>query len=240
MAGLLDAQLLSSDVWAFDMKMHYVELAQESLSTIEHMNTTCGRPWGTALIHRRPWTHLGYNEGSSITAYSTYEYHLKQSPKMLYLTLIRLAKEAQPCCNIRSFSFVGVFPFSTNIAAVVRALQKIRTLKEVRFQISPGPENNVLGSQKRMGRAQAPDLWLEWNGSYKAIVAFLGTYEFAEGSRFISRDCTNLIMGKEVEEFMDLLQTRGLGWRRERDAVWIRDRTLDRDVATSGDPPAEV
>jgi hypothetical protein len=165
MAGLLDAQLLSSDVWAFDMNMHYVELVQKSVSAIDHMETTCGRPWGTALIHRRPWTHLGYNEGSSITAYSTYEYHLKQSPKMLYLTLIRLAKEARPCCNIRSFSFVGVFPFSTNVAAVIRALQKIRTLEEVRFQISPGPENNVLSSQKRMGRAQAPDLWLEWNGS---------------------------------------------------------------------------
>jgi hypothetical protein len=159
---------------------------------------------------------------------------------MLYLTLIRLVKEAQHCCNIRSFSFVGVFPFSTNVAAVIRALQKIRTIKEVRFQISPGPGNNVLSSQKRMGRAQASDLWLEWNGSYKAIVAFLGTYEFEDGSRFVSRDCTNLIMGKEVEEFMELLQTRGLGWRREADAVWIRDRTLDREVATSGDLTAEI
>jgi hypothetical protein len=91
-----------------------------------------------------------------------------------------------------------------------------------------------------MGRAQASDLWLEWNGSYKAIVAFLGTYEFEDGSRFVSRDCTNLIMGKEVEEFMERLQTRGLGWRREADAVWIRDRTLDREVATSGDLTAEI
>jgi hypothetical protein len=238
LAGLLDAQMLSSDVWAFDMKMHYVELVQDEAKQIEHLSPTC-RPWKSALIHRRPWTHLGYNEGSSITAYSTYEYHLKQSPKILYLTLLRLAKEVDCCCNICSFSFVGVFPFSTNIIAVIRALQKIRTLQDVQFQISPGPENTLLTSPKRMGRAQPPDLWLEWNGSYRAIAGFLGTFDFPDGSRFVSQDCGHPRIEIEVEEYLELLQTRGLGWRRERQGVWIRDRTLDREATTPADMTTE-
>jgi len=238
LAGLVDAQMLSSDVWAFDMKMHYIELAQDEVKAIEHLSPTC-RPWNSALIHRRPWTHLGYNEGSSITAYSTYEYHLKQSPKILYLTLLRLAKEADSCCNIRSFSFVGVFPFSTNISAIIRALQKIRTLEDVQFQISPGPENTLLTTPKRMGRAQPPDLWLEWNGSYRAIAGFLGTFDFADGSRFVSQDCGHPRIEIEVEEYLELLQTRGLGWRRERQGVWIRDRSLDREVTTVEDSTTE-
>jgi hypothetical protein len=234
LAGLLDVQMLSSDAWAFDMKMHYVELVHDDTKRIEHLSATC-RPWNLALIHRRPWTHLGYNEGSSITAYSTYEYHLKQSPKMLYLTLVRLAKETGTCCNIRSFSFIGVFPFSTNITTVIRALQKIRTLRSVQFRVSPGPENALLSSPKRMGRAQPPDLWLEWNGTYRAIAGFLGTFDFADGSRFVSQDCVNPRIEKEVVEYMELLQTRGLGWRGEGKGIWIRDRTLDREVAKSGD-----
>ncbi|KAF2678615.1 hypothetical protein K458DRAFT_137620 [Lentithecium fluviatile CBS 122367] len=232
LAGLLDVQMLSSDVWAFDMKMHYIELVQHELGRVEHITRMC-RPWDSALIHRRPWKHLGYNEGSSITAYSTYEYHLKQSPKMLLLTLIKLAKQVEKCCNIHSFSFIGVFPFSTNVSMVVRALQKIPTLEKVQFQIAPGPENNLLSTPKRMGRAQPPDLWLEWNSSYRIIATFLGTFDFQDGSLFISKDCAEPKVKEEVEEYMGLLQTRGFEWKHVGEGTWEKDRTLDREMATS-------
>lgn len=238
LAGLLDAQMLSSDTWAFDMKMHYVEFAQkERTQELQHDSPDC-RPWDAALVHRRPWTHLAYNEGSSISAYSTYEYHLKQSPRMLYLILLRLAKEAQDCCNIRSFSFVGVFPFHTNITVVIRALQKIKTLQQVKFQLGPGPENDMLNEPKRMGRAQPSDLWLEWNGCYKVITGFLGAYEFANGAKFVSGDCDIAAVRQDVGEYMHLLQKKGLGWEAGEKGVWIRDSTKDRETITSAGVPA--
>ncbi|KAF2646036.1 hypothetical protein P280DRAFT_442 [Massarina eburnea CBS 473.64] len=243
MAGLLDAQVMSSDTWAFDMKMHYLELLQTDPvhgQQITHTDAKC-RPWDATLVHRRPWTHLNYNEGSSITAYSTYEYHLKQSPKMLYLILLRLAKEVQDCCNIRSFSFVGVFPFSTNISAVIKALQAIPTLHSVSFQLAPGPENDLLTAPKRMGRAQPLDLWLEWNGCYKAIAAFLGTYDWEEGARFISVDCrVEGTVRKDAEEYVEALQKRGLGWRWDGDGVWSRVYGLDRDVVPAVSAPIVI
>lgn len=229
LSGLLDTQMLSTDAWAFDMKMHYIEFAQRDPQRSSHRNKEC-RQWDNALVHRKPWTHLNYNEGSSITAYSTYEYHLKQSPKMLYLTLLRLAKEVSNCCNITSFSFIGVFPFSTNMNAVVRALQKISTLREIQFQLAPGPENDLLSTPRRLGRAQSADLWLEWNGCYSSIAGLLGTHELGDGAKFVSKDCGEKEVAKEVEEYIESLQKRGQGWRAEGDGVWVRDIRLDREI----------
>ncbi|KAJ8104839.1 hypothetical protein OPT61_g10538 [Boeremia exigua] len=230
LAGLLDTQMLSSDTWAFNMKTHYIELTQPSPSRLDHRSSKC-RPWDTALIHRRPWSHIGYNEGSSITAYSTYEYHLKQSPKILYLILIRLAKEVESCCNITSFSFTGVFPFATNITSIIRALHRIPTLRNVTFQLAPGPENNLLSQPERMGRAQSGDFWLEWTESYKVIASYLGVFDFESGAEFRSRDCTSETLTKDVEEIVELLRHRGAGWtsREGETGVWVRDHALDDD-----------
>ncbi|KAH6641982.1 hypothetical protein C7974DRAFT_384628 [Boeremia exigua] len=229
LAGLLDTQMQSSDTWAFEMKMHYIELTQES-PRLEHMKSDC-RPWDSALIHRRPWSHIAYNEGSSITAYSTYEYHLKQSPKILYLLLMRLAKEVESCCNITSFSFTGVFPFATNVTSIIRALHRIPTLRNVTFQLAPGPENDLLGPSYRtgMGRAQSSDIWLEWNESYKVIASYLGVFDFGDGAEFRSRDCTSKTLTDDVEEMVGLLRHRGAGWRSKEGetGVWVRDYALD-------------
>lgn len=230
LAGLLDTQMLSSDTWAFDMKMHYIELVQTMPSRLDHMSSSC-RPWNTALVHRRPWSHIGYNEGSSITAYSTYEYHLKQSPKMLYLILMRLAKEVDSCCNIISFSFTGVFPFATNVTSIIRALHRIPTLRNVAFQLAPGPENNLLSQPDRMGRAQSGDFWLEWTESYKVIASYLGVFDFEDGAEFRSKDCTSEVLIRDVEEIVELLKHRGAGWTNKEGevGVWVRDHALDDD-----------
>ncbi|KAF2706027.1 hypothetical protein K504DRAFT_89551 [Pleomassaria siparia CBS 279.74] len=228
LAGLLDTSILSSDAWAFDMKMHYIELVQFEPDKITHSRPVC-RPWNTALVHQKPWHHIGYNEGSSITAYSTYEYHLKQTPKMLYLILLRLAKEVDNCCNIRSLAFFGVFPFSTNVIAVIRALHKVRTLERVEFRLSPGPENDLLSSPKRMGRAQPPDLWLEWNESYKVIASFLGVYDFPDGAEFVSGDYEEKYLANEVDEYVQLLHERGIGWKKVKSGTWVRYHDGDKD-----------
>lgn len=237
LAGLLDTQMLSSDTWAFDMKLHYIELVQTSPLGLDHIKSSPNcRPWNSALVHRRPWTHISYNEGSSITAYSTYEYHLKQSPKMLYLILMRLAKEVDTCCNITSFSFTGIFPFATNVTSIIRALHRIPTLRNIIFQLAPGPENNLLGQPDRMGRAQSGDFWLEWTESYKVIASYLGVFDFEDGAEFTSKDCTSETLTRDVEEIVELLKHRGAGWRGKEGEVgsWVRDHALDDDFTAPG------
>ncbi|KAH7113827.1 hypothetical protein B0J11DRAFT_140739 [Dendryphion nanum] len=242
MAGLLDTQTLSLDAWAFNMKMHYMELRQPEeieRNRIVHVSPTC-RMWDSALIHRRPWIHIGYNEGSSIEAYSTYEYHLKQSPMMLYQLLLRLAKECQPCCNIRSFSFIGIFPFSTSMTNLIRALYRISTLRKVQIQLAPGPENDIMDSSERMGKAQPRDLWLEWNECYKIVAVLLGLYDFTDGSEFVSRDSRGTLTA-ETEEHVEKLVERGVGWRKVESGEWVMDhagstRGDDERQAKNGEP----
>lgn len=240
LAGLLDTQLLSSDTWAFDMKLHYIALTLiPSPNTSHHLPTPTCRSSNTALIHRRPWTHLSYNEGCSIPAYSTYEYHLKQSPKILYLTLLRLANEVAPCCNISSFSLTAIFPFATNLTALVRALHRISSLTTISVQLAPGPENNMLSQPTRMGRAQASDLWLEWTESYKVLASYLGVFDFPDGAEFRSGDCVSERLGRDVEEIVGLLGHRGAGWRAKTEegerGVWVREHALDEEFAPAGE-----
>ena len=230
LACLLDTQMLSTDAWAFDMKMHYIELLQSDPPRLEHTETTPCRPWNQTLIHRRPWCHLSYNEGSSITAYSTYEYHLKQSPKMLYLILVRLVQEKQNCCNITSIALTGVFPFATNVASIIRILHKLPTIHHVSIQLAPGPENKLLSNPKRMGRAQPADFWLEWRENYKIVASYLGAVDFADGAVFESRDCALPGLADDVDECMDVLRVRGTAWRKTRSGCWERDRALDERV----------
>ncbi len=243
---LLDAISFDSDAWAFEMKMHYIELLQADPPVsrpwtppwVGHPPRQCssdGRCLG--LIDRRPWYHFGYNEGSSVSAYSTYEYHLKESPRVLYFTLKKFAKAVPECCNITSFSFTGVFPSATNVTIFLRALSKIQTMKTVSIRFAPGPENNLLGDAGRMGRAQASDLWLEWRESYNLITNYLATNSFEDGTQFRSLDCEKGELVDEVEGFMQsLLEERGIAWRKEAKGCWVRDHTLDEFDDTSDDP----
>lgn len=74
---LTESPMGTQDAWAFDMRMHYVEFRRDG----SHVNTTaaCVRPGETGhrshtcLHNIRPWTHMGYNEGSYLPAYSMYE-----------------------------------------------------------------------------------------------------------------------------------------------------------------------
>lgn len=233
LAKLLDTQVASQDTWAFEMEMHYVELIQPEPdpSRVEHSKACC-RGQNEALIDQRPWTHLGYNEGSSITAYSTYEFHSKQSPQILHRILNRLAEEVQPCCNITSFSFTGIFPFFGTIAAINKELRRISTLKQVAFQLAPGQENNALDDPERVGRAQRSDFWLEWNESHKFIAGFLLTFHSQGGAEFKSNDCWNERLAQDVSEHFKHLQALGADWRKrsEETGFWIRDHGPDRDV----------
>ncbi|KAF1831911.1 hypothetical protein BDW02DRAFT_28143 [Decorospora gaudefroyi] len=239
LAALLDTEVLSLDDWAFDMRMHYIELSQSEPPKPEHMTTEC-RPCQSPLIHRMPWNHLGYNEGSSITAYSTYEYHLKHSPMIINQLLIRLARETQDCCNITSFGFTGVFPFATKITSIVRALHMIPTLSKIAFHVAPGPENDLLSNAKRRGRAQSSDFWLEWRESYKVIASYLGVLDCADGAEFLSGDCDGRQLAAEVGECLEILRKRGVGWRNEGEGRWVRDRALDGEVTSTDDELAVV
>lgn len=234
LAGLSESLMLTPDDWAFEMKMHYLELLQYEPLRVEHMQAKC-RPWGLPLVHKRPWYHLGYNEGSSVPAYNTYDFHHKQSHHILTLILRRLAKEAQACCNIMSFSFIAVFPLAAHVAQVVRALQRIPTVNRIHFQLAPGLENSLMSDKERMGRAQHTDLWQQWREGYTALARDYKEYECMDGAEIWARDWDTGQTGAAVEECMNILNWAGLGWPHKGEGKWVREHALDEEVANESE-----
>ena len=86
---------------------------------------------------------------------------------------------------------------------------------------------------KRMGRAQPSDLWLEWDQSYKAIASFLRAHDFEDGSEFISADCEEPSLAIEVNDYMQLLQKSGTGWKKIEEGRWVRNHEEDKEKAPS-------
>ncbi|KAF2812540.1 uncharacterized protein BDZ99DRAFT_461210 [Mytilinidion resinicola] len=215
LATLTETSTLSSDGWAFEMFCHYLELRQDRPKKLESemkaeelaLQRPDGYVLGTGpvtgdrsslLIYARPWTHIGYNEGNSVPVYSTYEYHLKQTPKVLYLVLARLGKET--CCYVRSLTFVAIFPFSSHMRTMLRSMRKVPTLKQLRVQLAPGKENNILTDRIRMRKAQRGDLWMELDGCYSKIAEFL--WSMGQGAEFRSDDGSIGCGGKSFQGSM--------------------------------------
>lgn len=79
--GLLPYKLILKDTWAFDIAYQVLHLDQ-GLDIIQP--SSIPRPTTTSNIFcSRPWNHVTFNEGSSIPAYSTYEYFHMMTPTLL-------------------------------------------------------------------------------------------------------------------------------------------------------------
>lgn len=223
----------TGDAEAFGMDMHYVAFFAQDADLVlkkRHSPPLCTEE----ITHRKPWTHLAYNEGSSVAVYSTYEYHNRTPPTMLPKILYRLMKYEL----LRSFSFTGIFPFNNvHLGTIITMLRCFPTLRELRFQLAPGPESDLLSVPNKLGRAQASDLWLEWDEGYETIVDFLDYHSldiysmaltFGDGVKFTSGDCGQVRVAMDVEKHMESLRKKGKGWRKEEEeGVWVRDSTLD-------------
>jgi hypothetical protein len=239
MAALLDSAVGTNDIWAFEMKMHYIELLQT-----EHGS----RATESSLIHRRPWYHIGYNEGSSITAYSTYEFHLKVAPRIPEFIFNRLGSRPELCRNLKSFSFIAVFPLSSAVHDIVRAFHRVPSIKKITFQLAPGPENDLLINGSKRRKAQSSDFWSEWRSAYKVLA---NAEEFSnrmkdgekqEGwatvEEIVSEDCYSKQLAVEVTEVVEHHMNQGRWkWREDRVGRWVRDdipegKTILEDAAS--------
>ncbi|RYN97759.1 hypothetical protein AA0120_g2739 [Alternaria tenuissima] len=231
MAALLDSHVGTNDMWAFEMKMHYIELLRDQ-PPIEN-NQQEHRTNDAPLIHRRPWNHLGYNEGSSITAYSTYEFYLKVAPRILSLVLSRLGEDPALCRDLTSFSFIAVFPLSWTVSSIVKAVYEIPSISKVSLQLAPGPENDLLSNGSKRRKAQSSDLWSEWRTGYKVLAMMETLHDQARGEEeavkeIVSKDCYSKQLAVEVAEVIDNnLKTTSTTWKSGGVGRWIKVRSED-------------
>jgi hypothetical protein len=230
MAALLDSRVASNDTWAFEMKMHYLELLQKEPPSVENEDKETQRS-DSALIFQRPWYHIGYNQGSSIAVYSTYEFQSKTAPRVFDITLNCLARRPESCHSLTSLTFISVFPLASSVLFIMNEIHRITSIKKVTFQLAPGPENDLLSNASKRRKAQSSDFWSEWRQGYHLLAnmqTFVGRGKDdnrgATLTEIASRDCYTKQLTDEITEVVDYcLKVERAGWRSGGVGRWVRD-----------------
>lgn len=179
--ALFGFEVILHDSWAFKVPCQYIELSQQDVS---QRTMTCEPSSG--LLAAKKWQSMRVNEGSSLAAYTSYEYFLKKAPSLLaslqhYLsvspplenptayrnmfassatTIMATAKMIQ---NLQAFSYTAVFPFYNHVGEILKCVRRMKNLRRLYIKLCPEPGSSILEDaiQAASGHIDLNDPWSE-------------------------------------------------------------------------------
>lgn len=215
------------DEWAFDIQYQILHLQQ---------HTGAPRDPGELLqpdrkiLGLRQWSHITFNEGSSVPAYSTYEYFHKSTPTMV------LPKVAQrgapwpvtifpeifdnPLTFLTSFDFIAVFPY-TMLAATLW-LSRFPTLKHLRTQLGPDIHSRLLDDPSALGTCQRGDLWAEFEAAYHDLGLNIVQGSLPGLEKLTILDYENQGLREIVDLAMEAQLSASTSWSHDGQGLWTR------------------
>ncbi|KIX05359.1 uncharacterized protein Z518_06231 [Rhinocladiella mackenziei CBS 650.93] len=158
----------STDAWAFDMAVQVLRFDQPVESTrskIDYDNLP-------NFLVARPWTNMVVNEGSSLMAYTTYEFFLRRTPSLLTaLHFNNSAAGDAMFANLVSFDFIGIFPFYNHVDEILKCIRKMKKLQKLLIKLCPEPDSTVLHDEIESagGHLDVNDPWNECETSWVLI-----------------------------------------------------------------------
>jgi len=179
-AELAGISIWGSDSWAFNMPYQILKLEQSSEAA--HRPIPCDSP--PNLLVARPWAALTINEGSSLKAYTTYEYFLRRTPSLISSLHHGLSISGDAMfANLLTFSFIAIFPFCNHVDEVLKCVRKMKSLKKLFVKLCPGPESTVLHDEieEAQGHIDVNDPWNEFDTAW-TLVAHTVIYLTMEGA----------------------------------------------------------
>ncbi|KAF1981245.1 hypothetical protein K402DRAFT_449299 [Aulographum hederae CBS 113979] len=231
MSALVQSRMETDDAWAFEMPWHYLELSrpepkkgkgkEEDQEKPEPPLPSCPSTHQMCLSNIRKWTHIGYNEGTSLPVYSSYEYQWKTAPKILYYLLFFMSKNPQTAGSPRleSLSYTSIFPLADHFSQMRHLLLKFPSLTNLRVQLAPNPDSMIL--EERRGTADVNDLWAEWGMAYRGLAKFLGTHDGLQKVEILDYRTTDLMW--KLNSLL-VQNNRGASWKKSGEA-WMKKRT---------------
>ena len=172
---ILPYDLNLNDQWAFGIGHQVLQLrlpcelaasSQTSRKAIESQN----------VFQIREWTHCAFNQGSSLPAYSTYEFFAKTTPSVFnpqpHPDLERRMTEGG-FANLTSLDYVALFPLDDMMEQFCMCLDYMKKLKCLRVQLAPTPSNDVLDNPTAVGKCQPGDLWQEFEDCYNTLAEYI-------------------------------------------------------------------
>ncbi|KAL2046415.1 hypothetical protein N7G274_001862 [Stereocaulon virgatum] len=171
---ILPYSLRLSDEWAFNIPYQILHLSYVRSSTCPTPDADRRPIIHQNILRIRPWTYCTYNQGSSIHAYSTYEYFHKCGPSLINGSHpMSMFHEIEGSLgHLLIFDFIAIFPFphhqmhESYAHDLVYFLSSIAPfLRHLRVQLAPTTGNNILDDAKALGTCQRSDLWNEFEGA---------------------------------------------------------------------------
>ncbi|KAL8726891.1 MAG: hypothetical protein Q9181_005899 [Wetmoreana brouardii] len=235
LGDMMDLTVDETDEWAFGRKVHVISMRQASeladAATISKQTTP-----PTSIAHLRPWHDVSINEGSCLSAYSTYEYHTKTTPSILHThsgwQWSRLLAATLPF--LRHLDYVSIFPLPDHIGELGNVILSCPRLATLSTQFTPAhnARGNILEDRARVGKANISDVWMETMASYRVLAKQIWTYgHILPLLKWTCRD-------KKIE-FDDLVRPILRGWEMRELCVWERvwKNFADAESSTSPDSP---
>lgn len=217
---LMPYDLRESDDWAFQIPYQVLHFTRST-----DMPPACASvsdSQDNSILNMRSWSHCTFNEGSSIRAYSTYEYFHKHVPSIF--TPINEQKMIDAVWRtlpyLTSFDYVAIFPFQ------VRHIQQFcnfltaaaPNLRHLRTRLSPTRGNGVLDDKEAMGTCQRTDLWSEFENWYAYLANWLRYGYLYSIKDFTVLDYDNVELRDAIHRVCEM----GADWAHEGNGKWVR------------------
>ncbi|KAK2745347.1 hypothetical protein FQN55_006252 [Onygenales sp. PD_40] len=179
-ADMANCSLDNAHAWAFELPLQTMQLRQPSQPPLDFQ-----KPEGDdTFFSARPWTEVLFNEGSSLKAYSNYEYYLLRVPSLMDhwgsvdpLQTKELPYPVGAISRLASFHYTAIFPFYNHTNLVLKVIRNMSSLRHLSFQLAPQPSSTLFEEEQRTGTLDPNDPWMELDTSYSLIshsVRYLG------------------------------------------------------------------
>ncbi|EGC47738.1 F-box domain-containing protein [Histoplasma capsulatum var. duboisii H88] len=210
--------------WAFELPLQTIQFhrpAQRSVPLPNHGSDD-------TLFSARPWTEILFNEGSSLRAYSNYEYYLLRVPSIMDhwgsvdpLQSKELPYPVAAISRLTSFHYIAVFPFYNHTNLVLKVIRNMSNLRHLSFQLAPQPNSTIFEDEQRAGTLDPNDPWMELDTSYSLIshsVRYLGVQ-----GKLVEFRCFDFELGALRDNLVSRIGSNLKGkWAHQGDGLWLK------------------
>jgi len=168
LAELTGVSAWSTDAWAFDIPYQILSFDQSPEATrykIDYEDLP-------NFLDARPWKTLTVNEGSSVLAYTTYEYFFRRTPSLLSaLSPSGSTSGDSLFSKLTTFQYVAIFPFYNHVDEVLKCIQKMTRLERLSLKLCPDAGSTILHDEVIAAGSHLDinDPWNECDTSWRLI-----------------------------------------------------------------------
>ncbi|KAL9111763.1 MAG: hypothetical protein Q9227_003822 [Pyrenula ochraceoflavens] len=226
--NLFQVPIIDAEHFAFNAPYHTFRFCRSLESPIEGFADLI--PHNISIWTYTPWKSISINEGSSLKAYSFYEYFLRRTPSLLSSLNSQSATSTHRIvppdicfAALQSFEYTALFPFYNHTDEVLKSIRKMKNIHTLSTKLCHSPNIDITQDEgeENMAKVDMNDAWMEHQTSYNLIVhtvKYLATEgkllrwrikDIEQGNATVESDLVQIIADKLPDS-----------WSRIGQAIW--------------------